>query len=273
MQPDLLQVHQYVKTKKDSQIENSIQNHKRQQQNNSINEILSGDLYIIGKIWIGALQKALTGANVDLVPIVHAAKLPEVPQRPPKMKYSDLPIYETPHYEYKEYIDERDKCPERNDKLLQQYLLPYVKYYRRIAKENFCSMICITKQTCSNTCSAISNAKNDFKTTMRDPNNLTKRQAVVGLGTLTGYLIGGSGGLPRRIFFTSAGFLATGALCYPKETDEIFRNVAAIVGKTAISLYNFACLKNSGLRERIACTDDLPLPPPQRKTIQCPPKN
>ncbi|XP_045782398.1 uncharacterized protein LOC123878988 [Maniola jurtina] len=230
------------------------------------------DLYIIGRIWIHALQKALLGANFNVIPVVHAAKQPETPQKPPKMKYTDLPIYQSPHYEYKEYIEDKDKCPERNTKLLQKFLLPYTKKYRKIAQENLCQAKCIVNKYCVNTCACVKKAKNDFKATMRDPDNLTVRQAVVGVGTLTGYLLGGGGGLPRRFFFTSIGFLTTGALCFPKETDEVFRSFTYMVAKAVLSMYNMACSKNADLRERLACREDLPPPPPQRKPLQCPPK-
>ncbi|XP_069364154.1 uncharacterized protein [Maniola hyperantus] len=230
------------------------------------------DLYIIGRIWIRALQKALLGANFNVIPVVHAAKQPEPPQKPPKMKYTDLPIYESPHNEYKEYLEDKDKCLERNTKLLHKFLLPYTKKYRKIAQENLCHAKCIVNKYCVNTCACVKKAKNDFKATMRDPENLAVRQAVVGVGTLTGYLIGGGGGLPRRFFFTSIGFLATGALCFPKETDEVFRSFTYMVAKAVISIYNMACNKNADLRERLACREDLPSPPPQRKAIQCPPK-
>lgn len=160
------------------------------QDENNDDQVSYDDLYVIGRIWIGLLQKGLIGTNGNMVPVVEAsAKLPVTPQKPPKMKYTDLPIYDSPHNDYKEYIDEKNIPAERNMKILQQYLLPYVKSYRKIAVENLCKIECEVKRYFVNTRASISKSKNDFKETMRDPANLAKRQAVVGAGTLTGTLI------------------------------------------------------------------------------------
>ncbi|XP_023949755.2 uncharacterized protein LOC112054282 [Bicyclus anynana] len=258
-----------VETQQDSTIDNYNKNIITQDQNNSINEVLTGDLYIVGKIWIDGLQKALIGPKLN---VVHAAKPEEVPKKPPKMKYSDLPIYEGPFYEYNVFIEDKEKCPERNEKLLQNYLLPYVKTYRKIAYAQLCNIKCSVTTKYNETTAAINRAKNNFKATMRDPDNLSTRQGVVGLGTLTGYIIGGGGGLPRRIFYTSVGFFTTGSLCFPKATDEIFRSFAYVFGKAAITLYKFVSNTEVGIRERVPCKEDVPAPPPQRKDVQCPPK-
>ncbi|KAJ8704582.1 hypothetical protein PYW07_011770 [Mythimna separata] len=93
-----------------------------------------GDLYVIGRLWIQGLRKVLVGANFSLIPVVHAAKPLEMffaPKKPPKMKYKDLPLYESPHYEYKDYMEDKKKCPKANVKILHTYLFPKVQSYRK----------------------------------------------------------------------------------------------------------------------------------------------
>lgn len=233
--------------------------------------IRNGDLSTLGKIWIRALKTVLVGADFCLIPVVYAAKPPEPPKRPPKMRYKDLPIYQSPHYEYKEYVASKDKCPNRNVRILHTALLPYVKGLRKSSSNAFCALCCSARCTCKDAYISIANSKNDFKKFMRDPSNLQLRQGVVAGGTLAGYLLGGGGGVPRRLFFTGLGALAAGSLCFPKETDEIFRNVSYHTSKCLIAAYNSMCGKDFAFRERLPCKDDLPPDPKPRKPV-CPPK-
>ncbi|XP_050358930.1 uncharacterized protein LOC126779123 [Nymphalis io] len=240
--------------------------------NNSLRHILSGDLYIIGRLWIEALKTALIGMNFNLIPVVEAAKIPETPQKPSSMKYTDLPLYKSPHFEYKDHVEAKSKCSEANVKLLHRSLLPYVKCYRQVIAQNICLTKCAAEEKYINACNAIRNVKKDFKQRMRDPNNIPIRQATVAIGGTTGYVLGGGGGIPRRIFCTSLGFITAGALCFPRETDEIFRNAAYSFGKVFIAVYNKWCGKEFVMREKLACKDELPPPPPTRKSIPCPSK-
>lgn len=98
----------------------------------ALKKLCCGDFYIIGQIWINALKTVLVGAKFSIIPVVHAAKPIPPPEKPPPMKYTELPIYKAPHYEYKEYIADKDKCPKANVKLIQEYLLPYVRNYRYV---------------------------------------------------------------------------------------------------------------------------------------------
>ncbi|XP_028159718.1 uncharacterized protein LOC114352327 [Ostrinia furnacalis] len=237
----------------------------------SLKNLCYGDLCMIGKIWIQALKVVLVGAKFSLIPVVHAAKPPEPPKKPPKMKYKDLPIYSSPHYDYKDYVESKDKCPDRNVKLVHRALLPHVKSLRQKSIEAYCSACCSLRCTFGDMRNSINDSKREFKKTMRDPCNLQMRRGVVAAGTLAGYLLGGGGGIPRRAFFTSLGALATGSLCFPKETDEIFRNVAYHTAKVALTLYNATCRKDFALRERLPCKDELPPEPKPRKPV-CPPK-
>lgn len=239
---------------------------------NSINSILCGDLYIIGRLCIEALKLAVAGVKINLIPVVEAAKAPEIPQKPPPMKYTDLPLYNSPHYEYKDYIKDKEKCPDAKIKLLHRSLLPHVKCYREAFQRNLCELKCAIDEQRVNACNAVRRAKKDFKQTMRDPNNLVIRQATVAVGGAAGYFLGSGGGIPRRLFFTGLGFLTAGALCFPKETDEIFRDVAFTTGKFFMGIYNKWCGKEFTLRDRLPCKDEVPPEPPKRKPVQCPQK-
>lgn len=203
--------------------------------------------------------------KLSLLPTVHAAKSEQAPKRPPPMKFEDLPIYESPHYEYKDYIEDKKRCPRANEKLLQTYLYPSVCQFRKRMGE---SVGGITKELClmqKEVCNEISKNKAKFKNYMRAEENLVLRKGVVAVGTLTGlYLGSGTRGVIRKLFGSSLGALAAGALCFPKETDEIFREVSYKVGKIAITIINAVCNSNFRMRERMPCQRDLPAPPEPR---------
>ncbi|CAG9794449.1 unnamed protein product [Diatraea saccharalis] len=237
----------------------------------SLSRLCYGDLFVIGRIWIEALQAVLVGAKFRLIPVVEAAAKNEPPKKPPPMKYKDLPIYENPHYEYKDYIADKQKCPGYKDKIIHNALLPHVTKSRKKALECYGNLCCTLKSNCNVLCSTVRENKKNFKDYMRHPDNLALRQGVLATGTLTGFLLGGGGGVPRRFFFTSLGALAAGALCFPKETDEYFREACYHSAKAVLAVYNTTCGKNFALRERIPCKDDLPKEPKPRKPL-CPQK-
>lgn len=230
------------------------------------------DLYIIGKIWIDILKAGLVGTGLNLIPKVEAAAPPKPPEKPPPMKYSDLPLYKCPHYQYKDHVEKSEKCPDANVKLMHRFLLPYVQSYRQEVGCGLCKVKCTILGQYKSTFNKIRDAKNQFKQNMRDPDKLVMRQAVVATTGLAGYLLGGGAGVPRRLFFTTLGLLTGGALCFPKETDEIFRSAVYVLGKAFLDVYKIIVGKEIVLRERLPCRDDLPPPPPARKPVQCPPK-
>ncbi|XP_072937642.1 uncharacterized protein [Epargyreus clarus] len=237
----------------------------------SLTHFCYGDLYVIGRLWIEALKTALVGTKLSLIPVVSAAKCPEPPQKPPPMKYTDLPLYKSPHLEYKDYIQDKEKCPKSKVRIMHTYLLPKVKCFRRDFQKKSCEAKCALLSTCCNAATSFNNKKKDFKKMMRDPENLSIRQAVVLAGGATGFLIGSGKGIPRRFFYTGLGVLSTGALCFPKETDAGFREFTYYSGKLLIAFYNSMCGKHFSLRERMPCKEDLPPPVLPRKP-QCPPK-
>ncbi|CAH0404223.1 unnamed protein product [Chilo suppressalis] len=236
----------------------------------SLSKLCYGDLFLIGRIWVEALQAVLVGTKFNLIPAVNAmgkTKEDAVPKRPPPMKFEELPIYENPHYEYKDHVADKDKCPEYKNKLVHNALLPHVKKSRKRAKEiyeNFCGTM---KSHCKNTCASVKENKKRVKEYMRHPDNLVLRQGVLAAGTLTGFLLGGGGGVPKRFFFTSLGALAAGSLCFPKQTDEYFRTACYHTAKVALAVYNTTCGKDISLRERIPCKEDLPPEPKPRKPL------
>ncbi|CAH0698026.1 unnamed protein product [Spodoptera exigua] len=242
----------------------------------SVSKLCHGDLYVIGRIWMQTLKKALVGSNLSLIPVVKAAKAEnEPPPKPPKMKYQDLPIYESPHYEYKDYIEDKKKCPKANVKILHTYLYPKVKSYRKSWVDSIQDFKKDAGELASDASAVCYKKKAEFKKFMRAPENYAIRQAVVVAGAATGFYIGSGKGIPRKVFFTSLGALAAGALCFPKETDEVFRLMSYNVGKFALTIFNRTCGHNITLRERLPCRDDMPPPPPERpanKKNQCPPK-
>ncbi|XP_026742174.1 uncharacterized protein LOC113504200 [Trichoplusia ni] len=226
---------------------------------NTLKTICQGDLYVVGNLWIQALRSVLVGANFSLFPTVKAAKPGDAaPEKPPPMKYKDLPIYESPHYEYKDYVEDKKKNPRANIKLMHQYLYPKVRSVRKEWTESILELKKDFGEIMSDACAHLNKKKKEFKKYMRDSENVAVRQAVVALGSVTGYYAGSGRGIPRRLFYTSLGALAAGALCFPKETDEIFREVSYRAAKSVLALYNTTCGKNITMRERIPCPRDMP---------------
>ncbi|CAH0599813.1 unnamed protein product [Chrysodeixis includens] len=225
----------------------------------TLKTICQGDLYVVGTLWIQAMRSVLVGANFSIFPTVKAAAPPgAAPAKPPPMKYKDLPIYESPHYEYKDYVEDKKKNPRANIKLAHQYLYPKVRCFRREWTESFLELKKDFGEIMSDACAHFCKKKKEFKKYMRDSENMAVRQAVVAFGSLTGYYVGSGRGIPRRLFCTSLGALAAGALCFPKETDEIFREVSYRAAKTALALFNTTCGQNITMRERLPCPRDMP---------------
>ncbi|XP_050673732.1 uncharacterized protein LOC126971454 [Leptidea sinapis] len=238
----------------------------------SLSRICYGDLYVIGRLWIEALKSGLTGSKINLIPVVHAAaKQPEIPQKPPKMSYKDLPIYTCPHYKYKDYLAQQEKCPEAKRKLIHEYLLPSVREYRIDAQKglrNIRDGYIVAKDEIARD---IENATNRIKTYFRDPDRLLLRQAVVLFGGLAGLRYTRHRGIPGRLFGTTLGAFFAGSLCFPRESDELFRNMFYYSGTLLIKIYNIYCSQNVSFRQRVPCADDVPDVPPVLP-LQCPKK-
>ncbi|XP_045508115.1 uncharacterized protein LOC123703947 [Colias croceus] len=233
----------------------------------SLTHLCYGDLYVLGRLWIEALKKVLVGANMNIFPVVEAAKPDPTPKCPPPMKYKDLPLYTSPHYEYKVYQEDQQKCPKHNVPILQEYLLPTVKSYRSDTQKSLCQIKCGFANAWVQLKSEMADHDRNFKKFMRDPNRLAMRQGIVAFGLISGYYMASKRGIPSRIVGTTLGGLFAGAMCFPKETDELFRGMLYSGGKFAIGVYNRVFGGDIALRERLACRDDLPpIPPPRKRT-------
>lgn len=237
----------------------------------------AGDLYFVGKLWINLLQKGLLGTKwklPPLLPVVQSAAPPPPPQKPPKMKYKDLPLTTAPHYEYKDYLEDKPKCPALKRRLIHEKVLPYVKCARKDMVKRFSSLGYEINAMKNEALCAFHCKKNEFFCYMRSCKNLRIRQGVLALGTATGFLLSRKykGRTTPRFVYPAIGLLAAGALCFPEETDEAFRNISLETGKFILTLYNRYCNKNAALKERLACPYELPKPPPPAIANKCPQK-
>lgn len=167
------------------------------------------------------------------------------PDKPPPMKYTDLPIYDAPHCKYKEHQECIRTCKEQKQKIVQKSLQPYVKRYR-------CFITCIfgeiedwfnyAKCLVTTTLGGLKYSMDKFLCYMRDDKNLDLRKAVVAFGAATGFVFGSKNYYVSRNF--SFGILAalfTGWLCFPEETDMLIRNGGYYIGKKIEELINCFC--------------------------------
>lgn len=229
-----------------------------------------GDLYIVGRLWLSGLKTALLGSKLNMIPVVTAEE-PSPPKKPPPMKYTELPVYKSPHNEYKQFIEDKNKCPEADVKLMRRFLLPYVTQSRKQVQETASKMSAAMKEVCQNVRASVNETKRDIKAFMRSQENENIRKTVVAAGAGVGYLLGRGKGIPMRVLSTGAGAAAGGALCYPKEADEAFRNFTYYTGKSVLGFINWTCGRDLGWRERIPCKNDLPTTT-GRVIPQCPTK-
>lgn len=184
------------------------------------------------------------------------------PQKPPPMRYTELPIYDSPHSNYNENQENVHKCKEFKHKIVQRAILPYVKRYRCIVCDIFNEVdewfnwikcqITIAFETYT-----LSTKK--FLSYMRDNKNLDLRKAVVAFGTATGFVFGSRNYyLLRNLSFGVLAALFTGWLCFPKETDKIIRNCSHYIGTNIVYFINYFC---GGDRDKIKLEKRNPLLP------------
>lgn len=235
-----------------------------------------GDLYVLGKLWIDVLQTGLLGCKwkiPPLIPTVNAAAPPPPPQKPPKMKYTDLPLYTSPHNDYQVYKEDAKmaQCPDAKRKVLHEKIYPRVKAYRKEISQNYKDVVAEFISMKKEATASIRAKIKEKVSYMRSPDNLTQRQACVGVGALTGYILSRKYSLVTpKLFYTTAGVLATGALCFPEETDEAVRTAGYYGTNLCIWMYNGFCNKGYSLRQRMPCSSDLPGPLPARTPNKCP---
>lgn len=71
------------------------------------------------------------------------------------------------------------------------------------------------------------------------------KAGAIGVGALTGFILGIRGGLMRRVFFSSIGVYGMSAVCYPEKTGAVTQEALAHSKKYAVIAYNFV---NGGKR-------------------------
>ncbi|XP_047524676.1 uncharacterized protein LOC125062665 [Pieris napi] len=243
----------------------------KSEMNENMLRLCYGDFYIIGRMWIETLKSVLVGANMALIPAVYAAAPPPEPKYPPLMKYKDLPLYQSPHYEYKDHVADKEKCPKAHTPLLQEYLLPTVKSFRRDTQVSMCQIGCGFSNAWRQLKVEMADHERNFKRYMRAPENYTIRVTSVALGTVSGFYLTRQRGIPAKIFGTTLGTLLAGSVSFPDESDRGFREILYRGGKVLIAMYNIFCSDDYALEERLSCREDLPPNPPPRKP-QCPMK-
>lgn len=230
------------------------------------------DIIILTLNSLSNFRRTLTGAKFTIFPKVEAAKPPPVPEKPPPMKPSDLPLYKTPHVDYKEHEYQKILCPDINKKLLQSFLLPYVSSCRKTAQNIGGMVVKEARDTKNEASDFIEGNKKEIKKYMRDPKNLSIRQGFVAAGGLTGLILAWKRGIPAKFFLIGLGLTSTGSLCFPKETDQYFREFCYYTGKAFVCFYNCTCKKDYSMRERLPCKGDLPVIPKRSGKPQCPEK-
>lgn len=60
---------------------------------------------------------------------------------------------------------------------------------------------------------------------LQDEANLMPRIGAVGIGGLSGLILGLRGGILKKLFYTTAGASVVGCICFPKEAKEAFNTV------------------------------------------------
>lgn len=176
--------------------------------------------------------------TLAILPVIFAAQC-EL-EKPPLMKYTDLPIYDAPHYEYNESQANTHKCKQTKQKIVYSALEPYVTRYRccitEVFEEWFDWFDCVIRTAIT----VFKFRKDKFLCYMRDDKNLEMRKAVVALGSVAGFALGSTNFyLTRNLFFGVLAGLFTGWLCFPTETDALLRKVSYYVGKQIVCCWNF----------------------------------
>lgn len=230
----------------------------------SLARFCHGDFFVIGRIWIAAMKTVLVGEKLCLISkvdaaCVHAATLIEPkPKKPPDMKSTDLPLYDSPHKNYKDHIEDKYDCPKSNKKVLHSLLLPYVRCFRTKAETILSEARCDVKCTQNELRCDFRKARRRVRDYLQDPQNIGVRTSMVALGAGVGYYFGSRKSLLRRLFSTSLGAAVPGMICFPTETDAAIRGVCWNAGKVWV----FLC-KNVMNRDGCDLRGKIPCPPPE----------
>lgn len=244
----------------------------------NLTKLCYGDLYVIGSLWIEGMKKIMIGKKMCVVPKINAAtnnniitanqqgvhkphitsEADSIPKKPSDMRYTDLPIYCSPHRDYNEYLYSTWYRPECNSQTLQRIIYPYVrqarmniqsklKEGRQHISETLCVLRCITAtRICK------------VREHLRDPSNRVKAKTCVALSTATGVVLGSRKGLLRAIFYGGLGALASGSLCFPRETDMAFRRACHTTWSLVRGGYNIFEGKHNCENGKYPCPNRIP---------------
>ncbi|GBP15684.1 hypothetical protein EVAR_5374_1 [Eumeta japonica] len=201
---------------------------------------------------VDAVMKEIMSMRFTFIPTVKAAP-PPTPEKPPPMKRSELPIDKKPHCDYNEYQDTLKLCPEFETKIINGIVYPYVCEYRRSLQDGAIATYEASMKGTKALACAVSAAKKDLKEYMKSPENVQLRTCVTVGGVITGFLSAYNKGIPKKLLFSGIGLLATGAMCFPKETDEGFRKFCYHLGTFFLSFANFACRQSWQFKWRGTC--------------------
>lgn len=256
----------------------------------SLSKLCYGNLYVIGSIWIEAMTKVMVGKRMCVAPRISAATHTNdgvtadddsvtphepgeecIPIKPPDMRYSELPLYCSPHRDYNEYMqytwcNSHCSCP-----ILQRLVYPYVRQARisieKKAKESniyLSENLCVVRYMVAATLCEVQEH-------MRNPCNRVKAKACVALSTATGVVLGYKKGYLKAIFYGGLGALASGTLSFPKETDIVFRNVCHATWSMMIQGHNIFAGKENCEKETYPYPNTTPKCPEEE--VICCPKN
>ncbi|CAG9110961.1 unnamed protein product [Plutella xylostella] len=188
------------------------------------------------------LRKLAVGSSlVALIPIVKAASpitsdAGSGPQKPPKMRPSELPIYDSPHADYAEYVAAKNKQPEVS--YIKSSLETPVSIVREKVQTGWQHTSMVT-DTVKDKYHEIQDRSDWIVKYLREEDNKEIRYGAVVMGGLTGFIFGLRGGIFRRLIYSGVGTTAMGSVCFPEETKEIARN-NGVLARTYINIaYNF----------------------------------
>ncbi|KAJ0181440.1 hypothetical protein K1T71_003525 [Dendrolimus kikuchii] len=188
------------------------------------------------------LRKVIVGSfgAAALIPVVKAATPlandSNGPAKPPPMRPSDLPIYEAPHADYIEYM--QDKANEKKSSYIKSALLSPVSAVREQAQVVWEQTESI-KNTVEDNYHELTDRTDWIVQYLREEENKDVRYGAVAMGGLTGFIFGLRGGIIKRLFYASLGTTGMGFVCFPEETKELAKNNSALVKQYINIAYNF----------------------------------
>ncbi|XP_072935578.1 uncharacterized protein [Epargyreus clarus] len=186
------------------------------------------------------LRKVVIGSGlVSLIPSIKAAspiETPNDPAKPPPMRPSELPIYEAPHADYGEYLEEKNK--ESKTSYLKSVLQPPVTAVREQVQSVWGHTEAV-KNTVMENYHELEDRSAWIVQYLREEENKDVRYGAVAMGGLTGFIFGLRGGIIKRLFYATVGTTIMGSICFPDETKELAKSNGALAKQYINIAYNF----------------------------------